>query len=183
MSNTPITRNKLIKLCNARNILCDFCEVNECEKCIVQHLIDDAHSECSGDENSENNCDNKVYNCDSCVKNGDCLEQGIDGKPRFLEYGEYDADMTLQEFIDASLADMKNGFAMPWGDSCGCCYEFSSLEIGIQVIKHHDEDDATKEWYEVYVSPDDSDGEHYYTDTTEPKELEILLKEIFNNRR
>lgn len=26
------------------------------------------------------NCENETYNCDACVKNGDCIEQGIDGE-------------------------------------------------------------------------------------------------------
>lgn len=26
------------------------------------------------------NCENGTYNCDACVKNGDCIEQGIDGE-------------------------------------------------------------------------------------------------------
>lgn len=26
------------------------------------------------------NCENEAYNCDACVKNGDCVEQGIDGE-------------------------------------------------------------------------------------------------------
>lgn len=29
------------------------------------------------------NCENETYNCDACVKNGDCVEQGIDGRPRW----------------------------------------------------------------------------------------------------
>lgn len=31
------------------------------------------------------NCEVKSHNCDSCIKNGDCTEQGIDGKPRWME--------------------------------------------------------------------------------------------------
>ncbi len=31
------------------------------------------------------NCENETYNCDACVKNGDCIEQGIDGKSRWME--------------------------------------------------------------------------------------------------
>lgn len=40
-----ITKRELSKLCDARDTLCAFCEVNECSKCIVTHLIDDAHNE------------------------------------------------------------------------------------------------------------------------------------------
>lgn len=29
------------------------------------------------------NCENETYNCDACVKNGDCVEQGADGRPRW----------------------------------------------------------------------------------------------------
>lgn len=42
----------LEKLCNARDALCGFCEVDDCENCIVTHLIDDAYNEMP-DENGE----------------------------------------------------------------------------------------------------------------------------------
>lgn len=38
-------REYLAKLCDARDTLCDFCEANECERCIVTRLIDDAYNE------------------------------------------------------------------------------------------------------------------------------------------
>lgn len=38
-------REYLAKLCNARDTLCGFCEADECENCIVTHLIDDAYNE------------------------------------------------------------------------------------------------------------------------------------------
>ncbi len=47
-----ITKERLAKLCAARNTLCGFCEADECEKCIVTHLIDDAYAECF-DENED----------------------------------------------------------------------------------------------------------------------------------
>lgn len=37
------------RLCDARDTLCGFCEVDECEKCIVTQLIDDAYNECATD--------------------------------------------------------------------------------------------------------------------------------------
>lgn len=39
-------------------------------------------------EDGIDNCENETYNCDACVKNGDCIEQGIDGKPRWMEQQE-----------------------------------------------------------------------------------------------
>lgn len=36
----------------------------------------------------KDNCENETYNCDTCVKNGDCIEQGIDGSPRWQEEKE-----------------------------------------------------------------------------------------------
>lgn len=48
----PMDREYLAKLCDARDTICSFCEVNECEKCIVTHLIDDAHNELPDDEGS-----------------------------------------------------------------------------------------------------------------------------------
>lgn len=43
-------REYLAKLCDARDTLCGFCEADECEKCIVAHLIDDAYNELPEDE-------------------------------------------------------------------------------------------------------------------------------------
>lgn len=34
------------------------------------------------------NCENETYNCDACIKNGDCIEQGIDGRPKLMEEQE-----------------------------------------------------------------------------------------------
>ena len=45
-----MTRNELAVLCDARDKLCGFCEVQECEKCIVTHLIDDAYNELPEEE-------------------------------------------------------------------------------------------------------------------------------------
>lgn len=38
-------RETIGKLCDARDTLCGFCEADECEKCIVTRLIDDAFCE------------------------------------------------------------------------------------------------------------------------------------------
>ena len=35
----------LAKMCEARDILCGYCEADECEKCIVTNLINDAYNE------------------------------------------------------------------------------------------------------------------------------------------
>lgn len=43
-------REYLAKLCDARDALCSFCEVDECEDCIVTRLIDDAYNELPEDE-------------------------------------------------------------------------------------------------------------------------------------
>lgn len=45
-------------------------------------------------EDLEDNCENETYDCDSCVRNGDCCQQGIDGQPRFLEFDEDDEEET-----------------------------------------------------------------------------------------
>lgn len=39
----------------------------------------------SRQEKIEDNCENRTHNCDSCCKNGDCVEQGMDGQPRWME--------------------------------------------------------------------------------------------------
>ena len=37
-----------------------------------------------------NNCDNNTFDCDACIKNGDCPSQGMDGKPFWMEPCDYD---------------------------------------------------------------------------------------------
>ena len=46
-------REYLSKLCNARDTLCGFCEADECEKCIVTHLINDAYNELRDEEEDD----------------------------------------------------------------------------------------------------------------------------------
>ena len=48
-----MTREQLAILCDARDKLCAFCEVNECENCIVTRLIDDAYNELPEDEEED----------------------------------------------------------------------------------------------------------------------------------
>lgn len=40
-----MTRENYDSLCAAKQTLCAFCEVDECEYCIVSRLIDDAYIE------------------------------------------------------------------------------------------------------------------------------------------
>ena len=46
-------REYLSKLCNARDTLCGFCEADECEKCIVTPLINDAYNELGDEEEDD----------------------------------------------------------------------------------------------------------------------------------
>lgn len=48
-----ISKEELAELCDARDKLCSFCEVNECEKCIVTNLINDAFAKCKDGEEAE----------------------------------------------------------------------------------------------------------------------------------
>lgn len=41
-----IDLDELARICDARDVLCKFCECDECEKCRVQVLVDDAFAEC-----------------------------------------------------------------------------------------------------------------------------------------
>ncbi len=34
---------------------------------------------------AKDNCAVETYDCDACVNNGDCIEQGVDGEPRWKE--------------------------------------------------------------------------------------------------
>lgn len=47
---TLMTREELAVLCDARDKLCGYCESDECEKCIVTALIDDAYNETPEEE-------------------------------------------------------------------------------------------------------------------------------------
>lgn len=47
-----IDRSDFAVLCDARDKLCNFCKVPECEKCIVTQLINDAAVECGFYEDS-----------------------------------------------------------------------------------------------------------------------------------
>lgn len=40
-----MTKEELCALYEAREKLCGYCEANECDKCIVTHLINDAFNE------------------------------------------------------------------------------------------------------------------------------------------
>lgn len=53
MAKRTITHDELAALCEARDTLCGYCEADECEKCIVTNLIDDAYSELEDDESSD----------------------------------------------------------------------------------------------------------------------------------
>ncbi len=45
-----IDRNKLAEICNARDVLCKFCENYDfCEKCQVTSLVNDAYAEVEDD--------------------------------------------------------------------------------------------------------------------------------------
>lgn len=46
-------REYLAKLCDASATLCGYCEAEECEKCIVTRLIDDAHAELPDEDDDD----------------------------------------------------------------------------------------------------------------------------------
>ncbi len=48
-------------------------------------ISDEEWAECGESCNAIDNCTTESFNCDSCIRNGDCLEQGIDGRPRWEE--------------------------------------------------------------------------------------------------
>jgi hypothetical protein len=49
-----VTKEQFEKMCDARNILCNFCENTDfCERCQVTLLIDQAEAECSKDNEGE----------------------------------------------------------------------------------------------------------------------------------
>lgn len=43
-------REQYAAICQARDVLCGFCEADECEKCIVTRLVDDAANEYEEEE-------------------------------------------------------------------------------------------------------------------------------------
>ena len=44
--------------------------------------------EIPAEDEGPDNCEKKTYDCDLCRKNGECSQQGMDGRPRFLEEEE-----------------------------------------------------------------------------------------------
>lgn len=44
--------------------------------------------EIPAEDEGPDNCETKTYDCDLCCKNGECSQQGMDGRPRFLEEEE-----------------------------------------------------------------------------------------------
>lgn len=53
------------------------------------HLVDEGYID-EPEEEEETNCEAGTYNCDSCCLNGDCPDQGVDGRPRWKEAMEAD---------------------------------------------------------------------------------------------
>lgn len=53
MAVRAMDKEYLAKLCDARDTLCGFCEVDECEKCIVTYLINDAYNEMPDDDDDD----------------------------------------------------------------------------------------------------------------------------------
>lgn len=41
-----ISKEYLAKICDAARTLCEYCEADMCENCIVNHLVNDAYNEC-----------------------------------------------------------------------------------------------------------------------------------------
>ena len=44
--------------------------------------------EIPAEDEGPDNCEKKTYDCDLCRKNGECSQQGMDWRPRFLEEEE-----------------------------------------------------------------------------------------------
>lgn len=43
-------RNYLAEICNARDVLCGYCESSDCENCQVSKLVNDAFDETDDEE-------------------------------------------------------------------------------------------------------------------------------------
>lgn len=57
-----INQEELAQICQARDILCNFCEDDNCEKCQVTILVNDAYNELESDEDEEiENPKNSLY--------------------------------------------------------------------------------------------------------------------------
>lgn len=46
-------QEKLSEICHARDVLCQFCENDECEKCQVTILVNDAYNEYGDDSHDD----------------------------------------------------------------------------------------------------------------------------------
>lgn len=72
-----IDREELAELCDARDKICNFCEAyDDCEKCKVTLLIDQAHNECFNNS--------RTYRCLLCGKEFCCED-------------DYDFDCNVEE--------------------------------------------------------------------------------------
>lgn len=53
---------------------------------LTESELYNAHKEYERENNLADiadNCENETYNCDTCLNNGDCINQGIDGRPKW----------------------------------------------------------------------------------------------------
>lgn len=52
--NAPkVSQQQLAELCHARDTLCNFCEADECDGCMVSRLINDAFNEAGNPDMQE----------------------------------------------------------------------------------------------------------------------------------
>lgn len=77
----------------------EFAELPECTRESIMNLIrsGSTYGYFELDDGEEDNCKNGKYNCDSCGLNGDCIEQGIDGRPRWMEAEDYDGKKMAED--------------------------------------------------------------------------------------
>lgn len=83
-----MNKEYLDKLCGARRTLCGFCEADECERCIVNRLIDDAYDELPDRDKAELDGE-YCAECESDYEDEDIDNSNMPAKSRKDEEFDY----------------------------------------------------------------------------------------------
>lgn len=78
----PIVKIEVLGKSNSPTTIADVAYVPD----MGNFLVTDHHAVLK-DAKVIDNCETESYNCDSCVRNGDCPNQGMDGRPKWEDEG------------------------------------------------------------------------------------------------
>lgn len=105
-----ISRNQLEELAGARTTLCNFCEADECDKCIVTNLINKAYSEAEErPEVNEQKDTRVVLKCVVCGK----IMSGDDKVWRVISGRQVGGVVVSPTCCDKCAAELQENTAKP----------------------------------------------------------------------